>query len=168
MSNPTEGPFLPAAPTPQRGDADILPRGTIARPTRERMPFTKSGELIPEGPQLPAGFLRAPDIEGLPWKRKRGNEWTDAAFRQIVFDFLIRFFLDRAWPKNWDVTERATADRMTAFRLPDDQHYLVIGITQADGQRFETSAAFPVARRDVASARVILDRMAAALDALRP
>jgi hypothetical protein len=167
MANPTDGPFDKAAPSPERGDPEILPRGTVTRPSRERPQYGPSGELLPEGPPLPANFLQAPDIENLPWTRKRGNEWTDADFRQIVFDFLIAFMAARSWARSWDITERANAIRMTAFRLPPDQHYLVLGVTDTSGQRFETSAPFPRTERDTAGATVILNRMATAIDALQ-
>ncbi len=163
MSNPTEGPFLPAGKSPEFGDPEILPKGEITRPSQERMPFGPSGELLPEGPMLPEDFLLAPDIVDFPWMRKRGDEWTDAAFREIVFDWLIDFFNDRSWPRRWDVRERAAGERST-HRLPDDQHYLVIGVADADDQRFETSGNFPVSKRGATAARVILDRLATNLD----
>ena len=152
---------------PKFCDPEILPKGRIVRPSRERLPYDRAGgALLPEGPELPADFLLAPDIENLPWTRKRGDEWTDAEFRQIAFTFLIDFMKTRTWARRWDVRERATAERMTQFRLPTDDQYLVLGITRgSDKVRFETSAPFRKDRRDEVAARVILDRMAAAIDA---
>jgi hypothetical protein len=168
VANPTEGPFDPAAPLPQSGDPEILPRGEVTRPSKERMPFGPSGELLNDGPAVPEDFLQAPDIEGLPWTRKRGEEWTDATFRQATFDFLIDFFRTRSWAYQWTVRERSQSERMSAHKLPPDQYYLVIGIVRkSDGQRFETSAEFPRDKRDAVSARVILDLMAATLDTLQ-
>jgi hypothetical protein len=164
MSNPTDGPFDKAAPLPQYGDPEILPKGRIVRPSRERLPFGPSGERIE--PDLPSNFLLAPDIEGLAWTRKRGDEWTDADFRAIVMQWLIEYLGARTWPLRWDVTERATSIRMTQFRLPPEQQYLVLGITrQGDGERFETAMPFPPAKRDETGARELLDQMGAVLDA---
>ena len=166
MSNPTEGPFAPAAHTPEYGDPEILPKGVVVRPSAERMPFGPSGELLPEGPLLPADFLLAPDLVGLPWTRKRGDEWTDPVFRQIVFEWLIDYFDARSWPIGWTVREWASRERM-AHRLPDDEHYLVVNVVRrADRASFEGVAIFPVALRGAVPARVILDRLAADLDAL--
>jgi len=161
--NPTEGPFGEAAKIPEYGDPEILPKGTVTRPSADRMPFGPSGELLPEGPTLPPDFLLAPDIAGFPWVRKRGDEWTDAVFRSVVFDWLIDYFDTRSWARSWDIRERAASDR-GVNKLPDDQHYLRIGVSDGASQRFETSATFPVAERDAISARVILDRAAATLD----
>lgn len=121
----------------------------ILRPSTERMPFTTSGRLKPEGPgPLPEGFLLASDIEKLPWKRKRGDEWTTPEFRQLVFDWWIAFFGTRQWPIKWDVREKATADR-TAVRLQEDKLYLVLGATRkSDEKRFEVSVVFTSAQRE--------------------
>lgn len=166
--NPTIGPFEHAAPLPKYGDPEILPKGTITRPSHERMPFNRAGgELLPNGPRLPADFLLAPDIKNLPWTRKRGDEWTDAAFRQIVFTFISNYIKTRSWALRWDVRERATSARMSTMRLPPEQEYLVLGFTRgSDKKRFETAAPFPPDRRDAVAARAILDRMAEAIDYL--
>lgn len=121
----------------------------IIRPSNERMPFDSSGRLKPEGPgPLPEGFLHAPDIEGLAWTRKRGDEWTTPEFRQLVFNWLILFFRERDWAIKWDVTEKATADR-SAVRLHEDKLYLVFGITRkSDDQRFEVSVIFTSHQRE--------------------
>jgi hypothetical protein len=139
----------------------------ITRPSNERMPFDTSGRLKPEGPgPLPEGFLDAPDIEGFPWTRKRGDEWTTPEFRAGVFAWIATFFADRNWPIAWDVTEKATADR-SAVRLQEDKLYLVIGVQRkSDGERFEVSVIFRADQREynaVAMAEV-LAHAAASLD----
>lgn len=139
----------------------------IIRPSTERMPFDTSGRLKEAGPgPLPEGFLHAPDIEGLEWTRRRGDEWTTPEFRQLIFDWLIAFFAARTWPIAWDVTEKATADR-TAVRLQEDKLYLVFGITRkADKQRFEVSVIFTSKQREDNPAEVarVLSGAAQALD----
>lgn len=138
------------------------------RPSTERQPFTNSGELKPEGPgPLPEGFLDAPDIKGMPWSRKRGDEWTTPEFRAIVFDWLIDFFGSRTWPIAWDVTEKASAAK-SMNRLNDDELYLIIGVTRkADKRRFEVSVQFRANERENNrdAAIAVLDRAGKVLDA---
>jgi hypothetical protein len=156
---------------PQYGDPEILPRGTVRRPSVERQPFTNSGELKPGGPgPLPEErFYEAPDLEKIPqWERTRGNEWTTAEFRRIVFDWIIAFFDARDWPAKWDVKEVASATR-SVNRLDESRLHLVIGITPKDGERIETAVMFPLEAREDSPQQVlaVLGQAAAALDAVR-
>ena len=138
------------------------------RPSAQRQPFTSSGELKPAGPgPLPEGFELAPDIEKLPWERKRGDEWTTPEFRQLVFDWLIGFFEVRDWPIKWDVQEKATAVR-SITRLKENELYLIIGVTRkSDGERFECAVAFRENEREdnPQAVAIVLDRGGVALDA---
>ena len=154
---------------PQFGDPEILPRGTVRRPSPERMPFTNSGALKPggPGPLTEERFTEAPDLAKIPqWTRKRGTEWTTAEFRQLVFTFIIGFFDARDWPGRWDITEVAGSVR-SVNRLPEDRLHLVIGITPKDGQgpRVETAIEFPAnARED--NPDQVRQRLASAAEAL--
>lgn len=155
---------------PQFSDKDLLPKGEIERPSKEQQPFTGSGVLKPEGPG-PYPPLNAPDVASLPWTRTRGNEWTTESFRTIVLDFIKRFFRERPDQQliGWDVTERANGERMGDRRLPPDEHFLVIGITQRTGpgqsRRVEAAVPFPVYVRQSPEAEARLAHGAAALDA---
>jgi len=150
------------------GDPQLLPKPLVEAPSSERQPFDNGGVRKPEGPgPLPAGFLQAPDIKKLPWTRARGEEWTDEPFRDIVKGWLIEVLKARPWLTKWDIVERANAPRQSVYRLPDTEHYLVIGVVRKrDKARFEVSARFPAAQRDVINARAILDYVTAALDAI--
>jgi hypothetical protein len=132
------------------------------------MPFTNSGERKPEGPgPLPEGFMHAPDIEGLPWTRRHGDEWTTPEFRQLVFDWIIGFFDSRDWPIKWDVTEKATATR-SINRLDESKVYLIIGVTRkSDNERFEVAVAFRENEREdnPQAVTTVLDGGGEALDA---
>ncbi len=154
---------------PTSGDPEILPRGRVVRPSHERQTFTTGGLRKPggPGPLTEERFYEAPDLAELPqWKRARGEEWTDSAFRQVVFDWMIAFFDDRDWPHIWDITEKAGAERSIA-RLADDKVYLRIGITPTDGARVETSITFPGVRGDdPVGVTARLDLAAQGLDAL--
>jgi hypothetical protein len=138
------------------------------RPSAQRMPFTSSGELKPEGPgPLPEGYQFAPDIEGLPWVRKEGDEWTTAEFRRIVFDWLISFFAARDWPIAWEVIEKARAER-SVNRLDEDKLYLVIAILRKDDKkRYEVAVVFRKNQREEnpEAARIILADAEQAIDA---
>lgn len=155
---------------PKFGDADLLPKGEITRPSKEQMPFTDSGVLKPEGPG-PYPPLEAPDIASLPWRRTRGNEWTTESFRALVLDFIKRFFRDRPDQQliGWDIDERANGERMGDRRLPPDQHFLLIGVTQRTGRgqsrRVEVAVAFPIYARQSPEADARLAQAATALDA---
>jgi len=150
---------------PQYGDPEILPRGTIVRPSAERMPFTLSGELKPDGPELPADFLLAPDVAGLPWVRRRGDEWTDAAVRADVLAWLVVFLDAHAWARGWQITERATGLRMSR-RL--DVPVLIIQITDTDGATHEVGQTFPTGARSGALLAERLDQVRVSLEALHP
>lgn len=150
---------------PQHGDPEILPRGTIVRPSTERMPFKTNGELKPDGPELPADFMRAPDVAALPWVRRRGDEWTDASFRAAVLAWIADFFSTHAWARRWQVLERATGNRMSR-RL--DVPVLVIRMIEADGTTHEVAQEFPTDERAGAAFTERLARVREALEALRP
>jgi len=156
---------------PKSGDAEILPKGRVVRPSRERMPFDSGGRLKPEGPgPYPEDFLHAADLEDLPWTRDRGQAWTSPEFRTVVMRWLKDFMRSRPSLIRWDITERSAGFK-TATRLPDDQFYLRIGVTEriARGRsvRVETAIAFPVrSRSDAAQVRTLLDLVSGTLDTL--
>lgn len=154
---------------PASGDAQILPKGDVIRPSTQRMPFDNAGRLKPDGPGplTEVRFYEHPDLADFPqWNRTRGNEWTDQPFRQIVMMFLAGFFKDRDWPLKWDVKEIASMARSTN-RLADDKVHLVIGITPREGDRVETAISFPGVRADDPAGVIArLDLAAATLDAL--
>ena len=135
---------------PQFGDPELLPKGTVVRPA-----------------VVDDAILLAPDIEKLPWKRSRGDEWTTKDFRTIVFGFLADFFRTRSWAIEWEVIEKASAER--SGRLPDQQFYLVFRVTDDRDRTYETSVVFPPeAREDNPDrAQAILRSAAQALDAGR-
>jgi hypothetical protein len=156
---------------PQYGDPEILPKGTVRRPSVERQPFSHGGRLKPDGPGplTEERFYEAPDLVKLPqWERTRGNEWTTVEFRKIVFGWLIQFFDARDWPGKWDVKEVASAVRSVA-RLDDDRLHLVIGITPKEGERFETAVMFPKHAREDSPENVlaVLGQAEVTLDALQ-
>lgn len=155
---------------PKFGDPEILPKGVVRRPSVERQPFDNRGRLKPDGPGplKEERFYEAPDLGSLPqWKRTRGNEWTTQEFRKLVFAFLIAFFdVRKDWARKWDITEVASAVR--SGRLPEDLWHLVIGVTQKEGGRIETSVMFPPhAREDNPTAvAAVLAQAAEVLDVL--
>ena len=170
---------------PERGDPQVLPKPVIDRPSRERMPFgptreydrgpasASAGELKVYGPgPWPDGFLQAPDLAGLPWKRARGNEWTTATFRAAVLGWLRLFFRAHAGEGliGWDITERANGDRMGSVRLAAKDHYLRVGITKRVGregqQRVEIALAFPPEVREEPYITARLAHAATALETL--
>jgi hypothetical protein len=153
------------AKIPQYGDPELLPKPTVARPSSLRLPYGPSGELLAEGPALPEDYMLAPDVADLPWKRSRGDEWTDATFRAVVLDWLRAFLRDRSAFGRWRVVEKATAVR--SRRLPPEQHYLVVSVTRrSDGAEFESSVQFPPDKRERAEATALLDKVGAAIDAV--
>jgi hypothetical protein len=134
---------------PKYGDKEMLSTDPTVRPSHERMPFGPSGVLKPEGPgPYPEGFLTANDVLKLPWKRRRGEEWTDEPFRTAVLKWVKEFLQIRTGISRWDIQERACPTTWGLVRLPDDDHYLVFGMTRRrDSHRFEISVPFPVAER---------------------
>ncbi|HEY5550558.1 MAG TPA: hypothetical protein VIK52_01620 [Opitutaceae bacterium] len=136
---------------PQSGDPELLPLGTVTRPT-----------------VIDDALLAHGDIDDLPWKRARGDEWTLPDLRRLVFDFIVGFFDSRDWPTSWEVVEKASAVR--SGRLPVEQYHLVLAMTRKkDGHRYEVAVTFPsdarADRPDLVSA--VLNQAAVALDALQ-
>ena len=130
---------------PEFGDAQLLPKGDVIRPSTQRQPFDNTGRLKPggPGPLTEVRFYEHEDLASFPqWIRTRGNEWTTAPFRKIVLGWLAGFFRDRPWPRAWDVKEVAGMSR-SMNRLGEDSLHLVIGITPREGERVETAIAFP-------------------------
>lgn len=127
---------------PDPGDPDLLPKPDKVRPSKERIPFgpdtefaggTTAGVLKADGPgPFPADLFSADDIAGLPWVRKRGEEWTTADFRAVVRGWLSRFIAARSALRivGWQVVERANGERMGQHRLPADQHFLIFRVTR--------------------------------------
>lgn len=167
--------------TPDPGDADLNPKPDLVRPSRERMPFgpsreapggVRAGVLKPNGPgPFPDDIFNTPDITGLAWTRKRGNEWTTATIRGVVLDWLRAFFKARTGLVGWDITERANSDRMGSTRLPAKQHGLVVGITKRPGDedsdvRVEVAIDFDLPDRVSPQLEVRLGDLTVALDAL--
>lgn len=135
---------------PDPGDADLLPKPTVYRPS----------VVDPE-------LLASPDLGVLPWTRRRGDEWTDATFRALVLGWLRGFFRDRRDQglAGWDITEKASAER-SVNRLPPAQQYLRVGITKRvreEDHRVEVAIPFPPEDRADPSAR--LAHLAASIDA---
>jgi len=139
---------------PAYGDPEILPWGTVVRPSTERMPFGGSGALRSVEPALPDGFLSTPDVAHLPWVRRRGDEWTDATFRAAVLAWLVDVLAAATWARRWRVTERATGSRLGSKLDPP---VLVVTLYDAAGAAFEGSCGFPVATRTGPS---LTDRLA--------
>lgn len=110
------GPSLPAVEIP---DGDNQPRGEIREPSYESL----AG--------LPEGFIDAADVYGLPWRRQRHEEWTDAPTRWAVIGWIVERI--RVDPKavTWRVVELASAGGMA--RDPR----LVITLIDADGGELE-------------------------------
>ena len=153
---------------PISGDPELLPKPTVRRPSRERMPFGPSreaagdvsaGVLKPVGPgPFPDDMFSATDIERLPWTRQRGNEWTTATLRALVLTFMARYFRARHHKRliGWRIAEVANGARMGSTRLLAKDQYLRFTIVQRigeDGTR-EVETAIPFAPADRASPRV--------------
>lgn len=149
---------------PVNGDPEILPKGTIVRPSGERMPFGPSGELLPNGPQLPVDFLRAPDVANFDWQRLRGNEWTDAAFRTEILNFITTFFAVHSWAKGWAIVEKNQQSWGTALRFP----VLVFKITDMNLDTHEVSQEFPEDERSGSALTARLLQVTMSLEALHP
>lgn len=142
---------------PQFSDRNLLPKPDQLMPSYEHMPYggrerggASGGELHPAGPgPFPNDLFSATDITKLPWTRARGDEWTTAEFRLVVFGFIRDFFRVHAGIGliAWDVTEKATSDRSGSVRLEPQYQYLRIGITRRLAEdktiRVECSQAFP-------------------------
>lgn len=93
----------PGKKVPEYGDAEILPKAIEYRGSPERRFIDLTGRAAT--PALPADFLGAPDVAGLPWIRLRGDEWTDAAMRAVVLLWIgERFERDRLLTA-WEVVE---------------------------------------------------------------
>lgn len=124
---------------PDPGDPDLLPKGEVVRGSKERNLFggrerggAGGGVLHPLGPgPLPNDIFSATDIEDIPWRRTRGNEWTVEAFRTIVKTFVAVFI--RARPEQriigWQVEEVANGPRMGQRRIPPRDQHLVFRLT---------------------------------------
>jgi hypothetical protein len=164
---------------PSPGDPDLLPKPMVVRPSKERQPYgpdreaaggTRAGVIKAAGPgPFPDDLFTATDIVGLPWTRRRGDEWTDATFRALVFDFIRAFFRDRPDGDlaGWDVEEKATGER-GSVRFSADQHYLRFGITKRirdTTARIEVSMNFPPLTRVSPEAETRLAILAVSLDA---
>lgn len=122
---------------PGRGDPEVLPKGVIVRPSSERMPFGPSGDLLPNGPALPADFMDSRDVKHLPWIRERGQEWTTSTQRAEVLAFVSSTFVANPPFRYWEVEERkAVRSRSFAtypypilvFRFYEAKRVLVIEI----------------------------------------
>ena len=162
---------------PDPGDPDLLPKPTIVRPSRERMPFGPSregvggvsaGVLKPEPGPFPDDIFDTPDITGLPWTRTRGNEWTTATIRAAVLTWVRAFFRARTGLVGWDITERATGDRMASTRLPASQQFLRVGITKCVREletRVEVAVSFDLPDRVSPQIEAHLAQLELALDA---
>lgn len=138
------------------GDPAIIPRGTIVRPSRERMPYgpdreapgdppTTAGFTKPEPGPFPDDLFSATDISELPWTRRRGDEWTDSTFRALVLEWLRGYFRARSGLVGWDVAEIATGSRTGATRLSAKRQFLRVGVTRRVGdglERVESSIDF--------------------------
>lgn len=137
---------------PQYGDPELLPKPTVSGPT-----------------MLDPALLESADIEGLPWRRARGDEWTTTGLRRLVFDWLIDFIDARPHISAWEVVEKASAVR--SGRLPPEQYHLVFRMTRKAKSALsvvETAIAFPVAAREDQPdiVRATLNQAGVALDAL--
>jgi hypothetical protein len=105
---------------PKYGDPQILPRGTVVMPSRERNPFDHAGNLKPEGAgPYPAGFLLAPDLVpfGDPsnphsrYVRRRGDEWSTPEIRARVLAWVGVYVRARSWAAGWQIVERWAPQR---------------------------------------------------------
>lgn len=120
------GPTLPAVFIP---DGDAQPRGEIREPSYESL----AG--------LPEGFLDASDVAGLPWLRRRHEEWTDAPTRAAVIGWITGRL--KADPKaiTWHVEELASAgsgarDPRLVIKLFDaNRDYRAVGLTVMEEDR---------------------------------
>lgn len=152
---------------PAHGDPDILPKGETVRPSAERMPFGPSGELLPQGPALPADFLRAPDLRDFPqWDRSRGQEWTDAIFRAEIFSYISAFFSSHDWARTWQIVELAHSPTGRPGKLPTP--VLIFRFREASGEVFETSQGFPTVSRTGGTLAARLLQVTQTMEALRP
>lgn len=165
---------------PANGDPEILPKGTLTRFSRERLPF-RGGKDVPPGP-WPPDFLDDSDLPkhfGNPkfptsrYFRRRGEEWTTAAQRAVLLAFISRFVKSRDWAFDWQLVERGSMIQQTVLRKRDSRArlapFVIFRITASDGAIHETSIDFP----DVGDTGVggtitqaRLDLVAATLDAL--
>lgn len=134
---------------PYPSDRDLLPKPVVSRPV-----------TVPE--------LEAPDIEGLPWVRQRGQEWTTEAFRTRILEFIRDYMKTRDGLVAWKVVERA-AERGP---LGVDQQYLQFIFTRRTyqgcdpiDQDGEVGMSFPEDTREGSALEAQLVALTAALDA---
>lgn len=163
---PYQDPDYEVPNQPDHGDPEVLPKGTILRPSAERMPFSRSGELLPEGAELPVDFSLAPDIKKFPWTRNRGQEWTDAAFRAEILSYISTFFAGHSWARRWAIVERKSGANLSITKYPDP--VLVFRFIEGDGTEHEVAQAFPRAERTGAALATRLAQVTASFEALVP
>lgn len=156
-------------PIPGRTDDELLPKPVQRAPSRLRMPWGPAGRLRPDGPgPLPEGELTAPDVQGLPWRRRDGDQWSTQTFRTEVLAWLRQFLAARPRVVRWEVDERASMERSTA-RLPEGAQYLIVAVFRREGEalvRYETSAPFAGPAREGEALTRRLAAMGRALDSL--
>lgn len=131
--------------------------------TDRRGYFDLGGNLI-DGPQ--EDVSSAPDIADLPWIRR--ESWTTAADRAIIRDLLLEFLVARPMVRRWMIIERTRApvNALSIGEVEPDEYYLVLQITSDCGCFAETSAPFPVGKRNEVGFTEIFGRMAQAIDTL--
>lgn len=139
-------------------------------PRSDFEPFPSDKDLLPkpvvERPGL-GDLLVAPDIEGLPWKRDRGQEWTDATFRAEILNFIRQYFASRSGTGllGWSVVERASERAKLAV---DDQYLqftLRIGVGDSVTEK-QVSVSFPEGSRTGVGLQQLLSALEASLDAV--
>lgn len=104
---------MPDEKFPSFGDDDlrvkptlVYDRGGINQGSR----YDQRGALVPTGPKWPLE-LKAPDIEGLPWRRARGDEWTTERERTEIKAWLVRMLKDHPEWERWELDEKFTSPR---------------------------------------------------------
>jgi hypothetical protein len=139
----------PAKKMPEFGDPELLPKSIEYRGSAERPWFDLTGRAIT--PTLPGDFMNAPDVQGKPWVRLRGDEWTDAAMRAEVLRWIgERFSIDRLLTR-WEVVETGAVSG-SATRSP----VLMIRLWRGKAVR-EASSGIPESMRNAASMRTVCD-----------
>ena len=125
---------------PKYGDPELLPKGKVTRPSSRRMPFDRSGNLLPNGPEIKEPPGPRPDTEGLPWVRVGYHSWTVTEERVATLSYL-RTFIATYLPSGatWSVTEKSTAP-LSSLLLA--RPVLIFKITPTGGSKVELTLDF--------------------------
>lgn len=137
---------------PEPSDKDLLPKPIIRRP-----------ETVVD--------IKAENIEGLPWVRERGQEWTAPDFRERILLFVRDYLKGRRADGlvGWRIVEKSAVRRAMVQRNKTLIFFLRRERPDGCGGRetveAEVAAAFPPELREGSPLDAHLVNIAAAFDA---